>query len=102
MQALAVSPSYNAAPLPESGIRMEDVMSIVPLLRPLPSGGEESASMRVAREAFELACTLIEGIAREVRVRRDMNRLAEFDDHMLHDIGIARTDIEGAVRRGHD
>jgi uncharacterized protein YjiS (DUF1127 family) len=77
---------------------MEDVMSIVPLVR--PPAAEESASLRVAREAFALARHLIEGIAREVRVRRDMSRLAEFDDHMLRDIGITRVDIEGAVRCG--
>ena len=75
-------------------------MSIVPLVR--PPAAEESASSRVARGAFELACRLIEEFAQEVRVRRDMNRLAEFDDYMLRDIGITRTDIEGAVRRGHD
>ena len=75
-------------------------MSAVPSI-PHPSD-QESASSRVAREVFALACGLIEGIAREARVRRDMSRLAEFDDHMLRDIGIARADIEGAVRRGHD
>ena len=77
-------------------------MSIVPLVRPLPSGAQESVSSRVAREVFALATHLIRGIAHETRVRRDMNRLAEFDDYMLRDIGIARADIEGAVRRGHD
>jgi uncharacterized protein YjiS (DUF1127 family) len=77
-------------------------MSVVPLVRPLPATGEESASSRLAREVFALAVGLIEGAAREFRVRRDMDRLAEFDDHMLRDIGLARTDIEGAVRRGRD
>jgi uncharacterized protein YjiS (DUF1127 family) len=56
----------------------------------------------VAREVFALAYSLIEGLAREARVRRDINRLAEFDDHMLRDIGLARADIEGAIRRGRD
>jgi uncharacterized protein YjiS (DUF1127 family) len=78
------------------------VMSVVPLVRPLPAAGEESASSRLAHEVFALATRLIEGAARELRVRRDMERLAEFDDHMLRDIGLARTDIEGAVRRGRD
>ena len=41
-------------------------------------------------------------LTREWRLRRDMRRLADHDDHMLRDIGIARADIEGAVRRGHD
>jgi uncharacterized protein YjiS (DUF1127 family) len=78
------------------------VMSVVPLVRPLPATGEESASSRVAHEVFALAIGLIEGAARELRVRRDMDRLAQFDDHMLHDIGLTRSDIEGAVRRGRD
>ena len=75
-------------------------MSIVPLVR--PPAGEETTSMRVAREVFELACHLMEGLAREVRVRRDMNRLAEFDDRMLRDIGITRVDIDRVVRNGRN
>jgi uncharacterized protein YjiS (DUF1127 family) len=77
-------------------------MSVVPLVRPLQPAGEESASIRVAREAFTLAVGLIEGAARELRARRDMERLAEFDDHMLRDIGLTRSEIEGAVRRGRE
>ena len=77
-------------------------MSTVPLVRPLQCPEEASAPSRVAHEVFALACNLIEGFAREVRVRQDMSRLAEFDDHMLRDLGITRADIEGAVRRGRD
>jgi uncharacterized protein YjiS (DUF1127 family) len=77
-------------------------MSVVPLVRSLQPAGEESASFRVAREAFTLAASLIEGAARELRVRRDMDRLAEFDDRMLRDIGLTRSEIEGVVRRGRD
>ncbi len=81
---------------------MEDSMSIVPLVRPLQPSAQEEAPYRVAREVFALACALIEGAAREARIRRDMSRLAEFDDHMLRDIGIVRADIEGAIRHGRD
>ena len=81
---------------------MEDIMSIVPLVRPLQPSKEASASHRVAREVFTLACSLIEGIAREARVRRDTNRLAEFDDHLLRDIGITRMDIDRVVRDGRN
>ena len=77
-------------------------MSIMPLVRSLEPSEDADASSRVAREVFALACALIEGFAREARVRRDMKRLAEFDDHMLRDIGITRVDIEGSVRRGRD
>jgi uncharacterized protein YjiS (DUF1127 family) len=57
---------------------------------------------RSALTASGLAIRVIKWLAREIAVRRDMRRLAQFDDHMLRDIGVARADIEGAVRRGHD
>jgi uncharacterized protein YjiS (DUF1127 family) len=34
------------------------------------------------------------------RVRHDQWRLSQFDDHMLKDIGLHRSDIYRAVRRG--
>ncbi len=39
-------------------------------------------------------------VAREIRIRRDMRKLAELDDWMLRDIGLARTEIEPAARHG--
>ena len=39
-------------------------------------------------------------ITREIRARRDMKKLAELDDRMLRDIGVARNEIEPAVRHG--
>jgi uncharacterized protein YjiS (DUF1127 family) len=80
------------------GARPEDVMSVVPLV----SISEERASPRLVQRAYALALRLGALIAREVQVRRDTFRLAELNDYMLHDIGIARADIEGAVRRGRD
>jgi len=80
----------------------ENVMSVVPLVRSLQPAGEESSSFRVAREALTLAASLIESAARELRARRDMENLAHYDDHMLRDIGLTRSDIEGAVRRGRE
>jgi uncharacterized protein YjiS (DUF1127 family) len=77
-------------------------MSIVPLVRPLQPSAATSSAFWLAGEVFALATGLVGGAARELRVRRDMNRLAEFDDHMLRDIGIARTDIEGVIRHGRD
>ena len=77
-------------------------MSIVPLVRPLQPSAETGSASRLAREVFALATGFIEGAARELRVRRDMKRLTEFDDDMLRDLGIARTDIEGVIRRGRN
>jgi uncharacterized protein YjiS (DUF1127 family) len=74
-------------------------MSVVPLVRPI---GEERASPRLVQRAYAFALRLGVLIAREVQVRRDTRRLAQFNDYMLRDIGIARMDIEGAVRRGRD
>ena len=74
-------------------------MSVVPLVRSI---GEERVPPRLAQRAFEFALWFAGLIAREARVRREMRHLAEFNDYMLHDIGIARADIEGAVRRGRD
>ena len=75
-------------------------MSTTPLLGTprAPSTWLISAGETFLRGARELVAL----IARELRVRRDMRRLSELDDTMLRDIGIARSDIEGAVRRGHD
>jgi uncharacterized protein YjiS (DUF1127 family) len=63
----------------------------------------EAQSNRLSggREALvRLTLTIISVIARELRVRRDIRRLAELDDTMLRDIGIARTEIERAARLG--
>jgi len=38
-------------------------------------------------------------IETELAARRAMAELAELDDHMLHDIGLRRSEIENRVRR---
>ena len=43
---------------------------------------------------------LAAAIAREIRVRRDMRLLSSFDEAALHDIGLARSGVEDAVRHG--
>jgi uncharacterized protein YjiS (DUF1127 family) len=43
---------------------------------------------------------LIARLAHLARVRRDMRRLSDLDDHMLRDIGVSRSGIEPAVRFG--
>jgi uncharacterized protein YjiS (DUF1127 family) len=45
---------------------------------------------------------LISAIANELRIRRDMRRLAAMDDHTLEDIGLRRGEIEYCVRYGRD
>ena len=45
---------------------------------------------------------LIAAIANELRIRRDMRRLAAMGDHMLKDIGLRRCEVEYRVRYGKD
>lgn len=52
------------------------------------------------RENRSLLTRLVEGIVREFRVRRDMRVLASLDDAALHDIGLTRGGMEGALRHG--
>ena len=77
-------------------------MSVIPMACEFRAAEEPIARLGTAPRLIGLARQAAAWIAREMTIRRDMRRLAEFDDHMLHDIGIARADIEGAVRRGHD
>ncbi len=77
-------------------------MSVVPMIREFRAPEETAPLSRAVLKVSGLALRAAAWMAREIAVRRDMRRLAEFDDHMLHDIGITRLDIEGAVRRGHD
>lgn len=56
-------------------------------------------------ESIRAACSgflarLLEAVAREIRIRRDMRLLASLDDAALHDIGLARSGVEDAVRHG--
>jgi len=37
-------------------------------------------------------------IEAELAIRRAMTELAEMDDHMLRDLGLHRSDIEGRLR----
>src|SRR5687768_11042017 len=76
-------------------------MPIAATAHAFPHREQAGATLRLVR-TIRLVARVSVWIAREIHVRRSMRQLAEFDDHMLHDLGIVRADIEGAVRRGHD
>lgn len=77
-------------------------MSVVSLAHPPRIRSRATTSRRWAVRLLHSAFAAYVMIVRELRLRRDMRRLGEFSDHMLHDIGISRADIEGVVRRGRD
>ena len=77
-------------------------MSVVPIIRPFEAAEQTSAAPHAIAGFYGFVLRMAAAAVREVRVRRDTQRLAEFDDYMLRDIGITRTDIEGVVRRGRD
>ena len=52
------------------------------------------------RISAELVMALGRRISAALRCRRDSRLLAHADDHMLRDIGITRSQIDGAVRFG--
>lgn len=52
------------------------------------------------RENRSLLARLAAAIVREFRVRRDMRLLTSFDEAALHDIGLTRSSLEGALRHG--
>jgi uncharacterized protein YjiS (DUF1127 family) len=40
---------------------------------------------------------VLAGLARNLKHRAEVRQLAEFDDRMLKDIGLSRSDVEGAL-----
>ena len=53
-----------------------------------------------SRRILESIARGVAGLAREIRMRRDLRRLSGLDDAMLRDIGVARGGLENAVRFG--
>ena len=78
-------------------------MSVLSLAR--PPRIQASASARRFSRAAEILRFVVAAFAvvvREIRLRHEMQRLAEYDDRMLRDIGIVRSDIEGSIRHGRE
>ncbi len=73
-------------------------MSVVPSLD--LSRAHSRLLTRLFQALLDRAVGLGTLIAREIRIRRDMRRLAELDDWMLRDIGLTRAAIEPAARHG--
>lgn len=49
---------------------------------------------------MDLVRPAVAWIKRRRRIRRDVDRLREFDDHLLADIGISRADLLHSIRYG--
>ena len=68
------------------------------------TNSETRATPRSAVAVFErlsgVLSRALAALARKWRIRRDLDRLVEFDDAMLRDIGLARSDIEATLRYG--
>jgi uncharacterized protein YjiS (DUF1127 family) len=58
----------------------------------VPLGGNS-----IIRRAGRLTLTVIKGLGRILKARRDVAELARFDDRMLQDIGLSRTDVHAAL-----
>ncbi len=82
-------------------------MSVVSLARPpriQASATPRRAVVRLPRaaELLRLVVAAYAVVVRELHLRHEMQRLAAYDDRMLHDLGIVRADIEGSIRHGRD
>jgi uncharacterized protein YjiS (DUF1127 family) len=60
----------------------------------LSLGGE--AARAAAASLFAIGSRVV----RELRLRRAIRAMQDLDDAMLHDVGLTRDEIEGAVRHG--
>ena len=66
------------------------------------STGSSAAQM----SGFSLTANMLRALGRHLRARRDARHVTRFNDFMLKDIGLSRTDLlsvgHGKVRRRHD
>ena len=61
-----------------------------------------SSSERACGEHERGLRRIIEAIRRELRYRRDFRHLESMTEYELHDIGLSRSQIGHAVRRGRE
>jgi uncharacterized protein YjiS (DUF1127 family) len=59
-------------------------------------GASTRAIQKMAIAAFSVAKRLNRALAH----RSQLRDLAQFDDHMLHDIGLSRSEVNGALEAG--
>ncbi len=62
--------------------------------QPVRQAGPERSLWRVG------LARLMRRLAQELRLRRDARQLMALSDAMLKDLGVSRSEIEGAVRHG--
>jgi uncharacterized protein YjiS (DUF1127 family) len=72
----------------------------LPIARLRPPRQRQRTIFAVCLAAARDLAWLIAALGDELRVRRDMRRLAAMDDRMLKDIGLGRCEIEYRVRYG--
>jgi uncharacterized protein YjiS (DUF1127 family) len=70
--------------------------------RPRPSRQRQWRMLEFCLAAAGDLAWLIAAIADELRIRRDIRRLAAMDDRLLKDFGLGRCEIEYRVRYGSD
>ena len=72
-------------------------MSVEPILQ---THAASSGAVAILEGLANILSQFLGGLVREWRIRRDLGRVVEFDDAMLRDMGIARSEIESALRHG--
>jgi uncharacterized protein YjiS (DUF1127 family) len=76
---------------------MEAQMFVQPMLQARAASRDGAVFLE---ELSAMLARILSGLVREWRIRRDLARLVEFDDRMLHDIGLGRSEVEPALRYG--
>ena len=52
------------------------------------------------RGLVDLIFSAFSAVQKEIRIRRSMVELSAMDEHMLHDLGLTRGEVERVVRHG--